>query len=123
MHPTQITGDMLTPLVPGLPEIDQSRDVHLPRLAVAMARAATVQAAAAWLLTERRPDVLFVHHGWLGEVLAAFEARREGVFAQVVDGAWMFLDGLVARLVELAGEEALVPVASPGWRGRLGGAR
>ena len=69
-HPTQITGDMLTPLVPALSAVDQSRDALLPRLAVAMASAATVQAAATWLLAERRPDVLFVHHNWLGEVLA-----------------------------------------------------
>ena len=120
VHPSQITGGMLRPLAPTLNDLDQSRDVKLPQLAVAMAQAATVQAAAAWLLTERRPDVLFVHHAWLGEVLTAFEKTPDGPFAAVVDGAWRFLDGLVGRLVELAGQEALVMVVSPGWGGRPG---
>lgn len=120
MHPTQITGDMLIPFVPALSALDQSRDTLLPRLAVAMARAATVQAAAAWLLAERRPDVLFVHHSWLGDVLAGFETHREGPFGGVVEGAWRFLDSLIGRLADLASDEALVMVASPGWRGKLG---
>ena len=119
-HPAQITGDMLAPLVPELSALDQSRDALLPRLAVAMARAATVQAAAARLLTEQRPDVLFVHFTWLGEVLLGFETFRRGPFSGVVDGAWRFLDSLIGRLAELAGDDALVMVVSPGWRGRLG---
>ncbi|MDB5497045.1 MAG: type phosphodiesterase/nucleotide pyrophosphatase [Phenylobacterium sp.] len=120
VHPSQITGGMLRPLAPTLNDLDQSRDVKLPQLAVAMAQAATVQAAAVWLLAERRPDVLFVHHAWLGEVLTAFESTRDGPFAGVTDGAWRFFDGLVGRLAELAGEEALVMVVSPGWGGRPG---
>ncbi|MFI4964638.1 MAG: alkaline phosphatase family protein [Caulobacterales bacterium] len=120
VHPTQITGEMLAPLVPTLGRLDQSRDAKLPTLAVAMAQAATVQAAAAHLITEQRPDALFVHHAWLGEVLATFEAESEGPFAQVVDGAWRFFDGLVGALADLAGPDALVMVASPGWRGRTG---
>lgn len=119
VHPTEITGDMLAPLVPGLAAMDQSRDTGLPQLAVAMAQAGSVQAASAWLL-ERRPDAAFVHHEWLGVVSAAFETYREGVFSQVVDGAWRFLDGLVGRLAELAGPDTLAVVASPGWRNRPG---
>ncbi|MGH6992396.1 MAG: alkaline phosphatase family protein, partial [Caulobacteraceae bacterium] len=50
IHPTQITAKMLAPLVPAIATIDQSRDARLPRLAVAMARASSLQAAAVWLL-------------------------------------------------------------------------
>ncbi|HEX3888086.1 MAG TPA: alkaline phosphatase family protein [Phenylobacterium sp.] len=117
VHPTQITGAMLAPLVPDLDRLDQSRDAKLPALAVAMARAATVQAAAAWLLRERRPDALFVHHDWLGDILSLVGAQRD---AQVIDGAWRFFEGLVRGLVDLAGEQALVLVVSPGWAGQPG---
>jgi hypothetical protein len=120
VHPTQITGDMLLPLVPTLNAIDQRRDLRLPRLAVAMAQAATVQAAAVSLLTTRRPEALFVHHAWLGEVLAEFGADQDGPFAGVADGARRFLDRLIGHLANLAGADALVMVASPGWRGRVG---
>ncbi|MGH7021991.1 MAG: alkaline phosphatase family protein [Caulobacteraceae bacterium] len=120
VHPTDITAAMLKPFVPTMADIDQSRDVHLPTLAVTMARAATVQAGAAWLLSEARPQAVFVHHRWLGDVRIAFERFREGPFAGVVAAAWRFLDGLIARLVELAGPETTLILASPGWRDRPG---
>ncbi|HZZ69836.1 MAG TPA: alkaline phosphatase family protein [Phenylobacterium sp.] len=117
VHPTQITAAMLAPLAPDLDRRDQSRDAKLPALAVAMARAASVQAAAAWLLRERRPDALFVHHDWLGEVVSLAGPERD---AQAIDGAWRFFEGLVRGLVDLAGEQALVLVVSPGWAGQPG---
>ncbi len=113
-HPTQITGEMLLPLVPRLAEIDQRRDTGLPRLATAMARAATVQAAAVWVLQHAAAEAVFVHHGWLGDVRGFFDNAREGPFADVVDGAWRFLDALVGRLAELAGPQARILFVSPG---------
>jgi tetratricopeptide (TPR) repeat protein len=120
VHPSDITAAMLRPLVPSLDEIDQTRDAGLPRLAMAMARAASLQGAAAWLLRGPRPEAVFVHQPWLADVRRAFEGEREGPFAQAVDGAWRFLDGLVGHLVELAGPDALTAVVSPGWRSRTG---
>jgi hypothetical protein len=120
VHPTDITAAMLRPFVPAIAEIDQSRDARLPTLALAMARAATVQAAAAWLLGETASEAAFIHLPWLGEVRTAFGRRREGPFAGVVAAAWRFLDGLVARIVELAGPGSSVILASPGWGGAPG---
>jgi hypothetical protein len=124
VHPTDITTGMLAPLVPGLDSIDQSRDDGLPIIAIGLARAATIQAAAAWLLAgpggAPAPDAVFVHQPWLGRIRAFMGARREPSFAGVVDGAWRFLDGLVGRLAELAGPDALVVVASPHAAGAAG---
>jgi hypothetical protein len=120
VHPTDISPAMLKPLVPDMAGIEQVRDAGLPRLAVAMARAASLHAAAVWLLREPRPDAVFVHQLWLGEVRSCFERAPEGPYARVVQGAWRFLDGLVGRLAELAGPEALVILASPGWRSSPG---
>jgi hypothetical protein len=120
VHPTDITGEMLAPLVPRYADLDQSRDAGLPRLAVAMAQAASVQAAAAWLMTEHDPDAVFVHHDWLAAATTGFRDDGVGPFGQVVAGAWRFFDGLVGRLAELAGPEAVVVVASPGWADRAG---
>src|SRR5262249_42474679 len=110
-----IAPAMLRPLVPAMSAIDQTRDAGLPRLAVAMARASSLHAAAVWMLRGPRPDAVFVHQPWLGEVRTAFGAVREGPYAPVVEGAWRFPDDLGGRLVELAGPEALVVLASPGW--------
>lgn len=120
VHPTQITSDMLRPLAPDLDQIDQRRDPYLPRLAVGMARAASVQAAALWLLSERRPDALFVHQPWLAEALGGFDEVPAGPFSSVIDGAWRFLDALIGALVEEAGPAAKVALVAPGWRGRAG---
>jgi tetratricopeptide (TPR) repeat protein len=120
VHPTQITAAMLRGLVPDLADVDQSRDASLPRLATAMARAATIQAAAAWMVAERAPEAVFVHQPWLGQVRAQVESRAEAHLRHAVAGAWRFLDGLVGRLVELAGPEAMILLVSPGWRGRPG---
>ena len=116
-HPTDITAAMLRGLVPDLDRIDQSRDATLPVLAVAMAEAATLQAAALWLLEARRPDVLFLYHGWLGRVRSMFEAVSDERWSQVIPGAWRLLDGLIGRL---ANGDATVMLLSPGWRGAPG---
>jgi Type I phosphodiesterase / nucleotide pyrophosphatase/Tetratricopeptide repeat len=127
VHPTQITAAMLRPLVPDLASIDQSRDANLPGLAVGLAQAASIQAAAVWLMggasgdgASPAPDAVFVHHACLGSARAAFDGQETGVFVEVVPGAWRFLDGLIGRLAELAGPDALVLVVSPGWRNSPG---
>ena len=111
VHPADIDGAMLKPLVPDLAAVDQARDTTLAGLAVAMAHAATVQAAAVALLGEA-PDACFVHHVWMAEV----RAQRTGDTApydRVIEGAWRFLDGMVARLIDLA-RDRLVLIVAPG---------
>jgi Type I phosphodiesterase / nucleotide pyrophosphatase/Tetratricopeptide repeat len=123
VHPTQITAAMLQPLVPDLGSIDQSRDPNLPGLAVGLAQAASIQAAAVWLMggasedgASPAPEAMFVHHASLGLARAAFDGQGAGAFTEVVPGAWRLLDGLIGRLADLAGPDALVLVVSPGWR-------
>lgn len=119
VHPTEITAEMLKAFVPGLGAIDQSRDANLPRLALALAEAATVQAGAEWILRQGQAQALFVRQSWLGRVRATFEAA-EAPFDGVVEAAWRFADGLVRYLADLAGPDWLVLVASPGWAWRPG---
>jgi Type I phosphodiesterase / nucleotide pyrophosphatase len=120
VHPTQITTDTMLGFVPELKTIDQSHPTPLPALALAIARAATYQAGAVWMLTERAPDAVFVHYGLLGQVRGASEGRPEPAYAHATRAAWRFLDGLIGRLADLAGRDALVLMVSPGWRGHAG---
>jgi hypothetical protein len=122
-HPLRITAAMLAPLVPALADIDQSRDDALPKIALGLARASTIQSAAAWMLAERQggsPEAVFVHNPWLARMRFAFETRRDSRFAEVIPAAFRFLDGLIGRLAVLAGPDTQVLVVSPGWRGRPG---
>ncbi len=124
VHPLDITAAMLAPLVPDLPNLDQRRDDGLPMIAVGLARAATIQAAAVWMLAQQEPrpapDAVFIRQPWLARIRLTFERRREPRFAGVIPAAWRFLDQLVGRLAALAGPDTLVLVASPGWRGAPG---
>ena len=123
VHPLQITATMLAPLVPTLAEIDQSRDEVLPMIGLGLARAATIQSAAAWMLAESDggpPQAVFVHQPWLARMRFAFERREDPRFAEVIPAAFRFLDGLIGRLADLAGPDSQVLVISPGWRGAPG---
>ena len=120
VHPTQITTDTILGFVPDLGKIDQSRPTPLPALALAVARAATYQGGAVWMIAERAPEAVFVQHGLLGQVRAASEGRPEPDYAYATKAAWRFLDSLIGRLCEVAGSEALILAVSPGWRGSAG---
>ncbi len=120
IHPTDITGAMMLPLVPDLAGINQSRETLLPLLAVAMARAGTVQAAAGLLLAQDGPRACFVHHGWVANLREVFASIAAPPWAEVMSGAWRLLDAMIGQLAALAGEGAWVAIASPGWRGLPG---
>ena len=120
VHAADISGDMLLPFVPDLNAVAQDRDVALPHLATALARASTVQAAAAWLMESSGSAAVFVAFSFLERIRAAFPAHAPEPFQQVAAAAWRFQDSLVGRLVELAGPEALVVVVSPGRGGAPG---
>jgi len=77
-------------LRPELHRIDQSKPTLLPALALAIARAATNQAGAVWLLSEPGPDALFVFHGLPGQVRAVADKRQEPAYAFAVQAAWQF---------------------------------
>jgi tetratricopeptide (TPR) repeat protein len=85
-----------------------------------LAQAATVQMAATWMLEEARPEAVFVHHPWLGQIRHASKTRPGSDFASALPAAWRFLDGLMGRLAAVAGPETLVLMVSPGWRSAPG---
>jgi tetratricopeptide (TPR) repeat protein len=120
VHISQVGGESLARFVPGVDAAALARDDALATLAMGLARAATAQAAAVWLLGEARPDAVFVHHPWLGHVRHAFAARPGPMFAEVIPAGWHFLDALIGALAGLAAPEALVLVVSPGWAGAPG---
>lgn len=120
VHPSQISGAMLVPFVPARAAIDPARDDVLPALAVGLARAATIQSAAVWMLEEVGVEALFVHQPCIGQARAAFERRGEAHLQEVIPAAWRFVDALVGRLAALAGQDALILIVSPGWGGAPG---
>jgi Flp pilus assembly protein TadD len=120
VHPTQITTDAILGFVPELAKLDQTKPTALPALALAIARAATNQAGAVWLMNNPAPDAIFVFHGLLDQVRAFSHGRDEPAHAFATKAAWQFTDALIGRLAEIAGPDAVVMAVSPGWRGHAG---
>jgi tetratricopeptide (TPR) repeat protein len=118
VHPLQITPDMVRGFVPDLKSVNQSRPTPLPAFALAMARGASAQGAAVWLLNEQRPEAVFVDQAFLGAVRRI--AERERRYAVAAAGAWRLLDEMIGRLARLVGPRTLLVVVSPGWLGRPG---
>jgi tetratricopeptide (TPR) repeat protein len=120
VHPTQITTDAMLGFIPELAKIDQTRPTPIPALALAIARAATNQAGAVWMLNDHGPDAVFLFHGLLGQVRAAAQSPARPEYTYATKAAWRFTDALIGRVADVAGKDALVLVVSPGWRGEAG---
>ncbi len=123
VHASRITPTMLAPLIPPAALTDRAHQDKVRALSAGMARAATIQSAAAWMLAESgepAPDAVFIHQPILQQARLAFGASGEAVFDGVIPEAWRFLDGLIGRLADLAGPDRVTVVVSPGWEGSPG---
>ena len=119
VHASQITAGMLAPLLAEEAFGDRAYGDEMHALRIGMARASSVQAAAVWMLAESgesSPDAVFIHQPLLQQARRAFGGRHGGAFAAVAPGAWRLLDGLIGRLVDLAGLDCKTMVISPGWK-------
>ena len=123
MHPQQVTGEMIAPLLPCLPEIDQDGDRRPAAIAVAFARTLSYHNAVTWLLQRHPAEVTAVYYPLLDELSRTFlhyvAPKPETVSEQdfrlyqaVLPGAYAFMDMLLGRLRKLAGPDALIVLVS-----------
>ncbi|MGA0287874.1 MAG: alkaline phosphatase family protein [Phycisphaerales bacterium] len=124
VHPDEFGAEELVPFVPSVAKIDPTRDSRPALLMEAIADTVSRHAVATALL-EREPwslaAIRYPLLDRLGRWFLRFRPPRlEGVderdverFGGVMDAALRLLDGMLARLVQLAGEETTVIVASP----------
>lgn len=113
VHPTEIDAGLVARFVTDIGAIDQDHDPWLPHIAVALARAATIQAASVWALMESGASVVVLYQPWLADMRAAFGRCHDVNFAPALPTALAFLDDLIGRLVTLAGPSATVVLVSP----------
>jgi tetratricopeptide (TPR) repeat protein/arylsulfatase A-like enzyme len=123
IHPADLDGDHLLPLVPGLAGVDQTVDRRLEVLATHLAKAASDHAAATYLLKHEPCEFLAVRYDAfdpLAHQFLPFRPPRSGhvsetdfaLYQHVMAGVYRFHDMMLARLVQLAGPEATVIVVS-----------
>lgn len=123
VHPAEITGDDLLPFIPNLAEIDQDQDRRPQALAGYLAANATVHAAFTWALEHQPWDFAAVYYDLIDHTCHDFMAyyppksnltpdRDFRLYHGVVSSAYRFQDMILGRIIELAGEGAVVMVVS-----------
>jgi tetratricopeptide (TPR) repeat protein len=124
VHPRDLAGPELAELVPLAHRVDQCADTRLARIAVALARTATVHAAATHLAARRDWQLLAVAYPWLADVQreclrfhppAAIDASaaEAEIYGPAVERAYRLQDAMLGRLLACAGDEVTVVIVSP----------
>lgn len=119
LHPSDVTGLMLAPLVPCLTEVDQYRDARLTQLAVILSTTTTLHAVATGLIEGETWDLACIHYPILDEIQRQFgHLAGDPIWGGVVEAAYAFVDAMLGRLLALVAADASVWVVSPnGVRG------
>ncbi|GAK51790.1 type I phosphodiesterase/nucleotide pyrophosphatase [Candidatus Moduliflexus flocculans] len=123
VHPAELTAAHILPFVPEAARINQDQDKHLDSLARILADSATVHAAATWILENQHWDCFTVYydaidhfsHGFMNFHPPRMQHVPEEMFElykDVVCGGYRFHDMMLARLVELAGDDATIMLIS-----------
>ena len=123
IHPKELTGEILQLFCPLAHEIDQTKDMRIRMLANLIAEALTVHAAATHILEHEPWDFLGVYYGAIDHFCHGFmryhPPRMSDVteeefrwYKDVVPNAYRFHDRMLARLLELAGDDATIIVCS-----------
>jgi predicted AlkP superfamily phosphohydrolase/phosphomutase/tetratricopeptide (TPR) repeat protein len=126
VHPLEIDGAHLQPLIPRGAEIDQTSEPEQKRLNALrkhLAECASVHAIATWLMENEPWDFTAVYYNALdiiGHYFMPFHPpRMEGVgdrefeiYKDVVTGAYRFHDMMLERLLLLAGPQTTVILVS-----------
>ncbi len=123
IHPGDLCAAQLRPFLPRLAEIDLAHDHRPAAVAAVLAEAATVHAAATWVLEHEPWDFLAVHYAGLEQLcdpflryapprLSGVSERDGSLYGEVVAAGYRFFDQMLARLVELAGDDATVMLVS-----------
>jgi predicted AlkP superfamily phosphohydrolase/phosphomutase/tetratricopeptide (TPR) repeat protein len=123
VHPDELTQAHLLPFVPDAAKVDQSSDHNLAAIAKTIAEAATVQAVATELMETTEWDFMAVYFDAIDHFCHGFmkyhppktphvEQEKYDLYHNVVEGAYIFHDMMLERMLQLAGEDTTVILVS-----------
>jgi predicted AlkP superfamily phosphohydrolase/phosphomutase/tetratricopeptide (TPR) repeat protein len=122
VHPREVTGQQLHAFIPQLAEIDP-RDQHLKALQMALAECSTIQRLVLWILENQSWDFVAAYYNAIDHASHHFMAyhppRRDEVsekdferYQHVITGIYRYHDYLLGQLLQLAGPQTTVILAS-----------
>lgn len=123
LHPREILATDLAPLIPRLREIDPAADGRPFTLARLMARGASVHSVATAILQNERWDFAAIYYETIDMVghhfmpyhpprMPAVNERDFELYRDVMSGVYRWHDMMLARLVQLAGDDATLILVS-----------
>ena len=123
MHPTDMDAGMVMPFLPEGQSIDPETDGRAAILAQALARAVSVHGAGTWIAEHHDWNLLTVSFDMIERLSTSFMQFREpqmqhvtdaefAIYRHVVDGAYLFLDLMLGRYMELIDDDATIMVVS-----------
>jgi predicted AlkP superfamily phosphohydrolase/phosphomutase/tetratricopeptide (TPR) repeat protein len=123
MHPKELEAEILQLFCPLAHEIDQTEDRRIQMLANLIAEALSIHAVTTHILEHEDWDFLAVYYGAIDHFCHGFMQYHPPKMAEVTDddfrrfkdvvpNAYRFHDRMLARLLQLAGEDTTVIVCS-----------
>jgi predicted AlkP superfamily phosphohydrolase/phosphomutase/Flp pilus assembly protein TadD len=123
MHPGEVREEAILPWIPRAAEIDQDKDKGLNSFAKILSENCSIHNAATYILQNEPWDFLAVYYNGIDHFCHGFmhfhPPRMEGIpedkfgiYKDVVNGAYRFHDMMLETLLELAGPDATVIIAS-----------
>lgn len=123
IHPDELTEAHILPFVPDAGKVDQDKDKRLGSLSKILADCASVHAASTWAMEHEEWDFMGVYHDAIDHFCHGFmkfhPPHRKGIpedlyetYKDVVNGAYMFHDMMLERLLALAGPDVNVMLIS-----------
>lgn len=123
VHPMEMTGDVILPFLPHGAEINQEIDSRVSAIMRMLAECTTVHAAATHLLETEDWDFAAIYQDAIDHFSHSFMRYHPPqlpnvsdedfrMYQDVVNGIYMFHDMMLARLMDLGGEETTYIVIS-----------
>lgn len=123
VYPEELTFAHLLPFVPLGAEVDQEKENELGAIAKFISEAATVQAVATQVMEHTEWDFMAVYFDMIDHFCHGFmkyhppkqehiDERKFRLFNQVVEGAYIFQDMMLERMMDLCGEDTIYMILS-----------
>ncbi len=123
VFPEELTFAHLLPFVPEAAQVNQEKENELGAIAKFISEAATVQAVATQVMEHTDWDFMAVYFDMIDHFCHGFmkyhpprqqhiDERKFRLFNQVVEGAYIFQDMMLERMMDLCGEDTVYIIVS-----------
>ena len=123
MHPSEVTAAHILPFIPKAENINQDNDQGLKNFAHVLAQNTSIHAAATKAMRESEWDFMGVYydaidhfcHGFMKfhpPKLKPIPPQLFDIYKEVINGAYIYQDMMLERMMNLAGEDTTIIVMS-----------